>query len=86
MNGFTAAHAQAGEEAIRQQRLEQARELHSDRVERVAEAERTARVNPVHPDPGGRGRARYEPEFKKRGKRREDPYLAPPESIVDRRV
>jgi hypothetical protein len=67
-------------------RLEQARELHLDTVERVAEPEASVRVNPVHPDPGGRNRARYEPEFKKRSPRREDPYLAPVERVVDRRV
>ncbi|MDR1081985.1 MAG: hypothetical protein LBQ79_13760 [Deltaproteobacteria bacterium] len=86
VNGFTAAHAQAGEEQARLFRLEQARELHRDTVERVAEPLASVRVNPIHPDPGGRDRARYEPEFRKRGRRPEDPALAPVEQVVDRRV
>ncbi|MDR1314292.1 MAG: hypothetical protein LBQ12_11525 [Deltaproteobacteria bacterium] len=87
VNGFTAAQAQAGEEQTRLFRLEQARELHRDTVERVAETMGAVRVNPVHPDPGGRNRARYEPAFKKRARKAsEDPFLAPVEQVVDRRV
>ncbi|MDR1039050.1 MAG: hypothetical protein LBR80_02555 [Deltaproteobacteria bacterium] len=86
VNGFTAAQAQAGEEATRLFRVEQARELHRDTVERVAEPLASVRVNPVHPDPGGRDRAKYEPKFKKRARRSEDPYLAPVEQVVDRKV
>jgi hypothetical protein len=89
LNGFTAAHAQAGEEALRQQRLERARELHRDKVERVTELSETIRVNPIHPDPGDRNRARYDPKFRKRkgkAEKAQDPYLAPAEQVIDRRV
>jgi hypothetical protein len=86
LNGFTAAQSQAGEESVRQLRLEQARELHRDTVERVAEPLASVRVNPVHPDPGGRNRARYEPEFRKRERPSADPCLAPVDLVVDRRV
>ncbi|MDR2611906.1 MAG: hypothetical protein LBG06_03420 [Deltaproteobacteria bacterium] len=87
LNGFTAAQAQQAEEAARQERLERARELHLDTVERITEPQGTVRVNPVHPDPGGRNRAGYRPEFKRRGRQgSSDPCLAPVEAVVDRRV
>jgi hypothetical protein len=86
VNGYVSAQAQAAEEAIRQQRLERAAELHREAVEVVAQLQDATRVNPVHRDPDGQPRERYRPVFKKRAPKAQDPYLAPVESVVDRKI
>jgi hypothetical protein len=89
VNGYVAAQAQAAEEAVRQERLARAAELHRDTVEVVSQLQDTTRVNPIHRDPDDRPQERYRPRFRKRGarpRRPADPYLAPVESVVDRTV
>ncbi|MDR2340443.1 MAG: hypothetical protein LBF40_10000 [Deltaproteobacteria bacterium] len=89
VNGYVSAQAQAAEEAIRQERLFQAAQLHRDTVEIVSRLQDTTRVNPVHRDPDDRPQERYRPRFAKRRPREAkapDPYLAPVESVVDRKI
>jgi hypothetical protein len=86
VNGYVSAQAQAAEEAIRQERLLRAAELHRETVEVVAQLQDTTRVNPVHRDLDSRDKERYRPVFKKREKKSQDPYLRPVESVVDRKI
>ncbi|MDR2200435.1 MAG: hypothetical protein LBR53_13495 [Deltaproteobacteria bacterium] len=86
VNGYVAAHAQAAEEAARQERLLRAEEIRRDTVEVVARLNDATRVNPVHGEPDYRPGERYKPVFKKRAPKASDPYLAPVESVVDRRI
>ncbi|MDR2405286.1 MAG: hypothetical protein LBE27_02835 [Deltaproteobacteria bacterium] len=87
VNGYVSAHAQAAEEAIRQERLSTAAALHRDTVEVVSQLQDTTRVNPIHREPDGPERQIYRPRFKKRRKKHSaDPYLAPVESVVDRKI
>ncbi|MDR2459906.1 MAG: hypothetical protein LBE38_03855 [Deltaproteobacteria bacterium] len=82
-----AAQVQVGEEIARQERMVQAENYYRDTVEIVTQANETYRVNPVHPDPDDRNRASYRPHFTKRTpKEQRDPFIAPFQQVIDRRI
>ncbi|MDR1166190.1 MAG: hypothetical protein LBO66_10090 [Deltaproteobacteria bacterium] len=87
-NGLAAAHFQAAEEVQRVERELKAQEYHRDVVEIVAELRESVAVNPVRPDTGERRGPKYSPTFqlRKKSKAAPDPYLAPPEAVIDRIV
>jgi hypothetical protein len=84
LGGHVAGQVQAAEEVQRLERIREAQEYHRDTVRIVAALKDTVAINPVRPDPEGRARLKYSPNFRLREKKEPDPFLAPVNLVVDK--